>query len=309
MDRPERAGSVENEITDILRHYGIKGMKWGVRRTNPSAKPEIKQKTEDRTVTLKNGDKLTLSGSPTPGVVKLLSRISKNVRERTNNSSNFSIKDKDGKSVGEMSLYRESKDSLNVVWVGVKNSARGNGYASAAMDSAISLAREQGLKKVTLEVPGNAPDARHIYEKKGFKEVYTPPELKEDDPIWGGLTNMELALKHSERPDDLLAHYGIKGMKWGVRRSNPSAAPPRSEDSATAKDVKKKLKSGGLKSLSNDELKTYLERMDLEKRYKKSDTGPKAEAKKMVKDLLLDIGKQEARKFAVGQIAKAFAGR
>jgi hypothetical protein len=98
-------------------------------------------------------------------------------------------------------------------------------------------------------------------------------------------------------------------MKWGVRRSNPSSKPARSDDSATAKATKKKLKAGGLKSLTNDELKTYLERMDLEKRYKKGNPGPKDEATKFIKDTLLQVGKQEAAKFVGKQVAKALAGR
>lgn len=109
--------------------------------------------------------------------------------------------------------------------------------------------------------------------------------------------------------DDVLSHYGIKGMKWGVRRANPSGKPAPSGDHETAKAAKAKVKAGGLKSLSNEELKTYLERMDLEKRYKKGNPGPKEEAGKFVKDILLQIGKEETKKYAAKQLAKALAGR
>lgn len=55
-------------------------------------------------------------------------------------------------------------------------------------------AEQEGYDKLTLEVPGNSPNARHIYEKLGFKEV-SQLSSKEEDIIWGGLTRMELDIK------------------------------------------------------------------------------------------------------------------
>lgn len=72
-----------------------------------------------------------------------------------------------------------------------------------------------------------------------------------------------------------LAHYGVKGMKWGVRkdrrggvtttgrRRRGSTAEPQSEDSKKAQ----KLKSKSARSLSNAELKALNERLNLEQNY------------------------------------------
>ena len=70
-----------------------------------------------------------------------------------------------------------------------------------------------------------------------------------------------------------LTHYGIKGMKWGVRRfqnkngSLTAAGKKRrdswSDDAKTAHDIKKK----NVKQMSNSELKKLNERTRLEQEY------------------------------------------
>src|SRR5687768_15981602 len=89
MDRPV-AGAVADEISDILRHYGIKGMKWGVRKSDDQPKPE------SRSVTLKNGDKITLDGRPSPLMFRLVDRLNPYIDAKTFERQHFHIKDKDG---------------------------------------------------------------------------------------------------------------------------------------------------------------------------------------------------------------------
>lgn len=273
-----------------VKHYGIKGMHWGVRKDSSSggaskpAKPEIKRATDSIAVKLNNGKTLHMSGDKTPALARFIARMSPGFRKNVNNASNYTLKDENGKRVGEMSLFKESKTSLNVVWVGVDKSHRGQGYASAAMRAAVDLAKKQKLDTVTLEVPGNSPDARHIYEKMGFKE--DPSKSTHDDPVWGGLTAMELNLKTVKH--DAMVHYGVKGMHWGVRKANssgggsapapkPAPKPRMSEDAKNVERAFSKINRGGTDALSNQELQHLVNRLNLEQNYNRLTSEPSAQ--------------------------------
>lgn len=60
------------------------------------------------------------------------------------------------------------------------------------MKAVAKYAKSTGCKQVTLEVPGISPNARHIYEKIGFKP--TGETLGERGDMWDGLTKMRLDL-------------------------------------------------------------------------------------------------------------------
>lgn len=88
---------------------------------------------------------------------------------------------------------------------------------------------------------------------------------------------------------DPIAHFGIKGMKWGVRRTRPQI--DASKDHEIAKEARDKARRGGVRALSNAELKTLVERMNLETQYDKviSSTGGLSAIKKgarLVDDIL-----------------------
>lgn len=93
--------------------------------------------------------------------------------------------------IGDLTLSQVSDNELNIVWIGIYDKFSGNGYAQLVMKAIINYAKSNGFKYITLEVPGKSPNARHIYEKLGFKVVRTP---KSTDDVWGGLTDMRLDL-------------------------------------------------------------------------------------------------------------------
>ena len=94
--------------------------------------------------------------------------------------------------------------------------------------------------------------------------------------------------------EDVLAHFGIKGMKWGVRRTKSQLAD--SKDHTRAKGLRKKSRFGKTRKLSNDELKVVIERMNLEQQFSNLKKQKSGEGGKIARELLVGIGKEHAKK-------------
>lgn len=70
----------------------------------------------------------------------------------------------------------------------------------------------------------------------------------------------------------VLAHYGILGMKWGVRRSEAQLARARGSKSKSSseeesEDYKKAHSQKSIKSMSDAELRNRLNRLQMEQQY------------------------------------------
>lgn len=67
---------------------------------------------------------------------------------------------------------------------------------------------------------------------------------------------------------EYLEHFGVKGMKWGQRKSDRSTSTADSSDDAKiAREAAVTAKTKGLSALSNKELQTLVTRMNLEQQY------------------------------------------
>lgn len=94
-----------------------------------------------------------------------------------------------------------------------------------------------------------------------------------------------------------LMHYGVKGMKWGVRRTpaqlghkpkGPSKAQRRAE----------------VKSMSDAELRSRINRIQMEKQYMQLTEPQLSPGKKFVKDVLTNAAKQTVTNYTAKYMTK-----
>lgn len=139
--------------------------------------------------TIKINNILKLKKSEVGFVGRLLGRISKKMKEKQNNFVCYSLI-LNQEEIGNIQFCKNSDTEIYGNWLQIDDKYRGKGYATETLRTLISIFRKMGFSEMTLEVPDNSPDARHIYNKLGFKEV----EYLGTDLIWGGLTKMKLKL-------------------------------------------------------------------------------------------------------------------
>lgn len=166
--------------------------------------------------------------------------------------------------------------------------------------------------------------------KEGTVEARIRPVINDQGVI------VDYAVSHTAITEDdvpyALMHWGVKGMRWGVRRSSSdssggggssakrkekaeakavAARLKRSDDANTTLDIKKKLKSDKMHSLSNQELQTAITRMQLESQLSAAmvkNPKAKSEGRKYVESLFVDTAKT-AIKQAVQEAATKEAKR
>ena len=126
----------------------------------------------------------------------------------------------------------------------------------------------------------------------------------------------DMDMTMSDVVDDILSHHGVRGQKWGVRRSRSErgvsnlkrgAAHPVSEDATTANKAHAIVKKSGTAALSNKDLQVLVSRMNLEKQFSSLKASQVNPGKKFAQDVLTNIAKQQVTAIASQALTKKVA--
>ncbi len=136
----------------------------------------------------------------------------------------------------------------------------------------------------------------------------------------------------TERNDNILEHYGVKGQRWGVRRSRAQRKADKAEAKATrsadseesdratgsgskssggredikgAKD-KTRYKTKG-KDLTDSELRARITRMETERRYADLNKRTVSTGEKLVTQVLVSVGQKTAKNVLTAEATKRSA--
>lgn len=100
--------------------------------------------------------------------------------------------------------------------------------------------------------------------------------------------------------EGVLEHYGIKGMRWGVRRTR-AQLDSDSADAAKKKELQTVVKKnrGSTDPLSNQELQSLVTRLNLEQQYTslttKENVKKKSNGEKFVADIVQNVAKKQSQ--------------
>ena len=289
---------------DFIQHYGVKGMKWGVRRDLKKLRT-----SKEREDYLNEKDKKWIEKVNTkPKIAQVSRRTQARFRREVLKPLNqeYSWKDqtfspskkrayearvKAGmQDILEQEIFRAHKYSPTRTKEVAFEPQRDGTYKAVIVQRSNAKLAKQGNSIVKSDARRARAEAKAAERarKAAAKHADEPEDLDElyDDFFMilevdenGMITDIRNPagddLAQAEEVESFLQHYGTKGMRWGVRKDrstgrrvgSPTAGTNKARRQPTTKSGTKKSPPKKPSEFSDDELNALIKRMELEKRY------------------------------------------
>lgn len=263
------------DVTAYLEQSGIKGMRWGVRKAERQAKKAERQ---------------VLSKWELDSERKMEDALYSSESRMMRSMKSISMKpDYKGKDLRKKSPLRDRyHEEVRASFEKILNEETSKTFTPSPVQNLKATVRLDYFDDYPMldVVPADAAHA----SPDGVIRV----RLELDD--LGEVVGFTLMDNMMQTSMDVVAHYGVKGMHWGVRRSSLPAVE-KSHDAANAQEVFSKAKKAKTTDvLSNKELQDFISRVNLEMSYSRLTMTSHQKAKKFVKDFFAEMGKSSVKR-------------
>lgn len=151
------------------------------------------------------------------------------------------------------------------------------------VDKSVSIkeATDEQLDELLIRIRKEADLQRLIMDMKRLassNQGLSPPN---DYSVTDFLSGVSLSA-----PVDTLYHFGVKGMRWGVRKDRTKTGRKKRSQGSGDYQRSRKLKRRSLKNLSNKQLEQLNRRLELEQNYKRLNPSTAKKGYKVVQTLV-----------------------
>ena len=288
--------SMSDRVEEFLAHFGVKGMKWGVRKDG--SRGAIRRTATKANTALGAGAKVVQEGEkkliflPQAARNRAASKTQARVLAEAaviNRSPQFKGKDLKGNTRLKNAYFKKVEEAAKTVYAEELNISRTEAWGEFLGVDTRAATNQMRISAAVDRIQHAEDDGREILLEMNFETDELGHIVKVNVP--------EKYLKHADgEGEDVLIHYGVKGMKWGVTRTK-AQIESASEDATKAQQLKSRAKTSGTNALSNTELKVAIERMNLETQYSRlaEQTTKKTMGKKVAQALFGDLVKDVVR--------------
>lgn len=286
---------------EFLEHFGVKGMKWGVRNPRGSSGVTRGEKKAQKKTAKANAKAFKADQKWQANIYSTRGKIAVHNKTAEKLNSPEGLEKLRNDFIAKNGKDARPLDALTGEPVGKAGQQYLDDYNALVEKSAQASVKEvhgvspSGKYKATLDtsnpnqwavkvvpttaqhsVGGSLPELTMnvSHDRKGF--ITQHHKIKETDA------------KHDDLAGEFLEHYGVKGMHWGVR--NPRNRS-RGSGKKGAGTNNKKLPS----TLSDEELKKAVARMELEKRYSDLASGKSSKSKDSGSAFVSDLAKNSIK--------------